>query len=285
MFKVFIDPGHGGSDPGATAFGVQEKDLTLKIARAVCEELIRNVPCRFKLSRTTDKTMSLKERTDMANQWGADLLVSIHINAGGGSGFESFIFNGRHKAQTSFYQTTIHQAILKHTSWTDRGQKQENFHMLRESRMSAVLTESGFIDHPDDVKKLKQAHFIQKIAAGHVSGIGQALSTQHTKPPQKNQATYTIQKGDTLWDIAQDNHTTLAHIFELNPGIDPYQLQIGQNIQIGSIKDTDQYHEIAPGDTLWSLSKTYHTTITVLLANNPGIKPQALKIGQQIKIR
>ena len=92
MTKIFIDPGHGGTDPGAVGNGLQEKNLTLSIATQIRDMLVseyENVEVR--MSRTGDTTLSLTERTNMANSWGADYFLSVHINAGGGTGFESFI--------------------------------------------------------------------------------------------------------------------------------------------------------------------------------------------------
>src|SRR5690625_2559502 len=93
MTKIFIDPGHGGSDPGAVGNGLREKDLTLKISKKIAN-ILKDYHCSVKLSRTGDQTLSLKQRTDMANKWGADFLLSVHINAGGGTGYEDFIYNG-----------------------------------------------------------------------------------------------------------------------------------------------------------------------------------------------
>jgi len=93
MIRIFIDPGHGGSDSGAVANGLDDKNLTLDIAvrlRAILLGEYRGVEVR--LSRETDTTVSLKQRVQMANSWGADYFLSIHINAGGGTGFESYIY-------------------------------------------------------------------------------------------------------------------------------------------------------------------------------------------------
>jgi len=83
MVKIYIDPGHGGNDPGAVANGLREKDLTLKIGLKLRDYLSGYENVQIRMSRTTDKTVSLSERTNDANKWGADLFVSIHINAGG----------------------------------------------------------------------------------------------------------------------------------------------------------------------------------------------------------
>ena len=94
MVKIFIDPGHGGSDPGAVGFGLQEKNLTLDIANRVRDILMseyENV-C-IKMSRTSDVFVSLSSRTNAANKWGADFYLSIHINSGGGTGFETYRYS------------------------------------------------------------------------------------------------------------------------------------------------------------------------------------------------
>lgn len=95
MVKIFIDPGHGGSDPGATGNGLQEKTLTLQIALALRTILTNEYEdVSLLLSRTSDQYVSLNDRTNAANNWGADFFLSIHVNSGGGTGFESYIYPG-----------------------------------------------------------------------------------------------------------------------------------------------------------------------------------------------
>lgn len=83
MVKIFIDPGHGGTDSGAVGNGLKEKDLTLKISKKIKEKLANYENVQIKLSRESDQTLSLPQRTNMANAWGANYLISVHINAGG----------------------------------------------------------------------------------------------------------------------------------------------------------------------------------------------------------
>src|SRR5699024_10120128 len=94
MVKIFLDPGHGGIDAGAVGNGLLEKNVTLKIAIDIRKYLAGYKNVSIKMSRTTDKTVTLTERTRMANNWGANYFLSIHINAGGGTGFESYIYRG-----------------------------------------------------------------------------------------------------------------------------------------------------------------------------------------------
>ena len=175
MVKIFIDPGHGGNDPGAVANGLKEKDLNLKIAKKIAN-LLSGV-ATVKLSRSTDTFLKLEERARLANNWGADLFVSIHINAGGGTGFESFVYNrlsSNSKAKT--IQKVIHDEIMKQIpDVVNRGMKQANFAVLRLTKMPAILTENLFIDTKADANKLKSDAYLDKIAKGHALGIAKAL--------------------------------------------------------------------------------------------------------------
>ena len=174
--KIFIDPGHGGQDSGATGNGLREKDLTLEIATHIKNLLLseyNNVT--VKMSRTDDSYVTLTERTSSANAWGADYFLSIHINAGGGEGYEDYIYPGI-GGVTKVYQSNIHSEIMKLVNFKDRGEKTANFHVLRESNMPALLTENGFIDNSRDATKLKSASFIDAIARGHVNGIAKSFA-------------------------------------------------------------------------------------------------------------
>jgi len=175
MRKVWIDAGHGGKDPGACKNGLQEKDIVLTISLEIKKQLERDYDgVQVELSRSKDVFLELKERTTAANKAGADLLVSIHCNAGGGAGgFESFRYTGGSAASRSL-QNVLHtdiMAALKPYNVIDRGQKAKNLHMCRESRMPAVLTENLFIDVAADATKLKRREVIDALIAGHVAGI------------------------------------------------------------------------------------------------------------------
>lgn len=184
--KIFIDPGHGGSDPGAVGNGLREKDLTLQIAKRI-EAILKNeyTGVSTRMSRTGDQTVSLSQRTNAANAWGADVFLSIHINAGGGTGYEDFIYNGKVSSATSALQNIMNVEITKQVDFRNRGKKRANFHVLRETRMPAILTENGFIDNRTDASKLKQSSYIEKIARGHVNGLARALGIKK-KPTTKS---------------------------------------------------------------------------------------------------
>ena len=175
MVKVYIDPGHGGSDPGAVGNGIEEKNITLQIAIQIRDILLAEYEnVSVQMSRTDDQTVSLDARTNAANNWNADFFLSVHINSGGGSGFESFVYPGVGRP-TVTYQELIHQKVLEQVQFIDRGLKQSSFHVLRESNMDAILTENGFIDHSEDAGKLKSSGFLENLARGHAYGIADAF--------------------------------------------------------------------------------------------------------------
>lgn len=179
MVKIYVDAGHGGSDPGAEGNGLQEKNVTLQIAKKVQEYLGEYSNATVKMSRTTDKTVSLAARTNEANAWGADYFLSIHINAGGGTGYEDYIHNTlSDTSNTANLRNTIHAEVVKLNNLGDRGKKKENLHVLRESSMPAMLSENGFIDTKADADKMKNATWINNVARGHVNGLAKALGLQ-----------------------------------------------------------------------------------------------------------
>jgi len=247
VVKIFIDPGHGGSDSGATGNGLLEKNLTLQISVMIRDMLSQYQNTEVKMSRTTDVFVPLKERTDSANEWGADFLLSVHINAfnGAASGYENYIFPGAAGAAVT-YQNIIHEEVLKETGFSDRGKKQGNLHMLRESRMPALLTENGFIDNASDAAKLKQQAYIERIAQGHVNGLVRAfnLKERTPKPPywdgvemkQGQIGRISILKRINLWKRDANNRLTFVRI--LQPGeryrVYGYDTLYGGQYNVGS---------------------------------------------------
>lgn len=233
MVKIFIDPGHEGVtkglDPGAVGNGLKEADLTLDIAKRMRGKLSTYNNVQVKLSREGNKKLTLSQRAKMANDWGADIFISIHINAGGGIGFESYIYNGSVSSSTIAYQNIIHEEIVKATGWNDRGKKRENYAVLRETKMPAILTENGFIDNTTDANKLKNDSFLDKIAQGHVNGIVKLFNLKKNSTPSG--VTHIVQAGDTLWGISQKYGVTIEQIKEAN-GLISDTIYVGQKLII-----------------------------------------------------
>ncbi|RST74218.1 N-acetylmuramoyl-L-alanine amidase [Siminovitchia acidinfaciens] len=177
--KVVVDPGHGGWDSGAVGNGLLEKDLTLKISRKVNQNLVNNYVVDTRMTRDSDVYLSLKQRTDFANNWGANLFLSIHINASGGSGYEDYIHNKTATPEDKKVQAEINKEINKiliEYNKKNRGQKQANFHVLRESKMASILLEILFIDNKSDAQLLKNEKFLNDISEAISTGVGNALA-------------------------------------------------------------------------------------------------------------
>lgn len=194
MAKVYIDPGHGGSDPGAVANGLKEKDLVLSIAKYARNYLQNNYKgVTVRMSRSTDKYLTLTQRANDANRWGADVFVSIHINAGGGVGYEDYIYNGKVSSNTHKLQDAIHKKVAPLFT-RDRGRKRANFAVVRQTKMPAVLTENGFIDNKTDANFLSKKSNLKKIGEAHAKGIAVYLGLEKGNSKPKKKTTPTISK-------------------------------------------------------------------------------------------
>ena len=183
--RVWIDAGHGGAQPGACALGYKEKDLTLQIATLLGAELTR---CGITVAqtRTTDVDIPLDTRGPQANKWGADYFVSVHLNAGGGRGVETWcsIAGGKSKALAECIQ-----AELVGLGYVDRGVKtrkgddgRDYLAVIRQTNMPAILAEVGFIDSAEDMARFDAAKAAQAIARGICKHTGVAYKQAVTVP-------------------------------------------------------------------------------------------------------
>lgn len=172
---LVIDPGHGGSDPGAVGYGLKEKEVTLNTA-LLLKPLLAKTPLNVKYTRETDVTLDLvKDRVSYALSVKGDMFVSIHANAGGGTGSETYYYG---KKATNPYVTDskllaeyIQKRLVVAMETKNRGFKHGNFHVIRENRMPAVLVELAFIDTKADNDKLKSTVYRQRAAEAIYLGI------------------------------------------------------------------------------------------------------------------
>lgn len=176
MKKVFIDPGHGGKDPGAVGInGLREKDIVLSVSLLIGEVLKRHNVGVF-YSRIQDEFIELSERAKMANRIGVDAFVSVHCNSFSNpqaQGLETFSHpsskNGIALAKC------IQDSILNDKLYTkNRGLKTANFAVLRLTSMTSTLVELGFISNVEDVDilKNKQNELAEGVAKGILNFLG-----------------------------------------------------------------------------------------------------------------
>ncbi len=152
--RIWIDPGHGGSDPGAAANGVVEKVINLIVAMELTR-LLKKAGFIVGISRTNDLFVGLTERCQMANQFGADIFVSVHHNAGGGDGYECIhsIHHGAgadlaHEIADAFGKLGQNPHGAK-AVYSREGQHGDYYAVIRQTNMPAVITEYAFLDSPD----------------------------------------------------------------------------------------------------------------------------------------
>lgn len=187
--KVKVDGGHGGHDTGAIGNGLYEKTITLALARRVADILDDEYDgVQASLTRSNDTFLSLSKRADLANDDGADFFLSIHINAGGGTGYEDFVYDGqKNGSPTDKSREKIHEAVvpvLKKYGIKNRGKKFANFAVLRKTKMQAVLVETLFIDDKDDAKLLKKASFLEDMAQAYAKGVAEVVGAKRKAKPK-----------------------------------------------------------------------------------------------------
>jgi N-acetylmuramoyl-L-alanine amidase len=252
MPKVCIDPGHNSSgvDTGAKANGLKEQDLTLNIARKLRDILQLN-GFEVKLTREGDSiggstvTESLKARCDIANAFGADLFISIHINAGGGTGTEVYALPGGRAVVAA--QRLLDRLVYA-CGWANRGVKTDReFYVLVHTDMPAILTENGFIDSGDSAK-LADFKFLQVIAEAHAKGICDFFGVTFKQLVEPTPAQTTIPKPEPVFVPEPPKPAETTNPVEL-----PKPITIPESV-------------IVPTEKVWYNSKTLWANAVMLAA-------------------
>lgn len=208
--KVCIDPGHGGYDPGAVGNGMKEKELTLDICMKL-KPLLEYNGISVVLTRDgdyapghyeNDQKRDLGARVTCAESEKVDLFVSIHINAGGGTGVEVLVIDTGGRAEIAAKKVLPY--LVQAGEWRNRGVKTQNVMVLRETSMPAILTENGFIDKYDDIAKMKETSFRQALAVAHAKGICDYFGIVYKEPITSQPIS------DVLYRIILDGKQTMA---------------------------------------------------------------------------
>ncbi len=176
---IVIDPGHGGTDPGSKSVtGKYEKDLNFSVSNILSEGL-KDKGYNVLLTRDTDVFVDLYERARIANDSNADIFVSIHGNSIGGNssinGIEVYYWpaNKSEIKEEDQYPLakSIFDEMMKATGAVSRGVKTNSYVVVRETKMPAVLIETGFISNPHEASLLYTEEYQNKIVEGIIKGI------------------------------------------------------------------------------------------------------------------
>ena len=173
-YKVVIDPGHGGPDPGAVGIGgLRETDVVLDVSLQV-SDLLSAKGVKVLMTRKNEIDLDLPPRVAKANRYKANAFVSIHANASRGkrrdvNGLETFYYTGYRGLSLA---KNIHKEIVKVSYGSpDRGVRRSRFFVIRRTDMPAALVEIGFVTGRIDARKLKQKYHRQKLAFAIAKGI------------------------------------------------------------------------------------------------------------------
>lgn len=287
--KVVIDAGHGGADPGAVSGNLKEKDLNLQAAQYMYKRLEElGIPAT--IVRNTDETLDRKERINrILNAYGNNsdvILISNHINAGGGEGAEIVyaLRNNPTLAQMALdnigdagqIERKVYQRRLPENP------NKDYYFIIRDTgNLESLLVEYGFIDNANDAYKLQNN--LTDYVEGVVKAIADYVQVPYTKDSTTQENYYTVRRGDTLYSIANKFGTTVDTIKRLN-NLTSNTLTIGQTLLISeeTLPEVSTYI-VEKGDTLYGIANKFGTTVDIIKRLN-NLTVNTLLPGQQILV-
>ncbi len=175
---IVVDPGHGGSNPGAVGNGTREADNNLAVSLKLRDKLTR-AGAKVVMTRETDRTVApegsslgqeLAKRVDIAETNNADMFVSVHSNSNPDPsiyGTMTFFPSGK----SSKLALEVQDNIIRETGAVDKGTSPATFYVLRNTTMPSILVEMGFVTNPNEAIKLQDDSYRNKIAQGIFNGI------------------------------------------------------------------------------------------------------------------
>ena len=289
--KVIIDPGHGGTDSGATGNNLLEKDYNLLISKYMYDRF-KELGVPVAITRDSDTTLSPTDRVNtILNKFGNSsdvILISNHVNSGGGEGAE-VIYALRNR-------DTLAKRILENIGAA--GQETRKYYQRRlpsdtskdyyfihrnTGNLEPLIVEYGFIDNTKDVEFLKENY--KELAEAVISAVANYIGVPYTPPEGITTNTYVVQKGDTLYSIANKLGTTVSELKKEN-NLTTNTLQIGEVLRIPTkeiYEGEENVYIVQKGDTLYSVAMANNTTVDELKRIN-NLTSNILSTGQLLKI-
>lgn len=283
--KIVIDAGHGGADPGAIGNGLYEKDLNLKAAQYMKKRLQElNIPVT--LIRNEDETLEREERINrILKAYGNDpnvILISNHINAGGGEGAEIVYALRNEPTLANLILDNIGQAgQIKRKVYQRRLPENPNkdyYFIIRDTaNLESLLIEYGFIDNKQDALKLEN-NLLDYVEAV-VEALAEYTNTPYKRPESANY--YVVKKGDTLYKIANKYNLSVDELKKLN-NLSSDNLNIGQKLIVSAETNLpSNIYIVEKGDTLYSIASAYGISVQELKELN-GLTTNGIYIGQEL---
>ena len=285
-YKIVIDPGHGGDDPGASGNGIIEKDLNLLISKEMYEKF-RSLGIPTYITRLDDSTLSPTERTKkILDAFGNDsnvIVISNHINSGGGDGAEVIYALRNTDKLSNLILNELEKAgqnVRKAYQRRLPSDPSKDYYFIHRDtgNTEPVIIEYGFLDSTgDDVNQLKNNYI--KFADAVVTAVSNYIDL-----PYELGNVYIVKKGDSLYSIAQKYNTTVDELKKLN-GLTSNIINVGQILKLPekeNIVDYDLYI-VKKGDTLYKIANTYNISVNELKKIN-NLTSDTLSIGQQLLV-
>lgn len=288
MTKIVIDPGHGGSDNGASGNGIIEKNLTLDISKYMYDQFDKlGIP--VSITRTTDETLTPTERVErILAPYGNSsdvIVISNHINAGGGDGAEVIYAlrdNGTLANKVLEEIRLAGQNVRKAYQRRLPSDTSKDYYFIHRNTgiTEPIIVEYGFLDSTsDDVSQLKNnwRDYVDAVVRGVADYIGVAYD-------QDVEGIYVVKSGDTLYSIARKYNTTVDEIKRLND-LTSNTLTIGTKLIVPTEKEDESKgtYVVKAGDTLYKIANANNVTVADIINANK-LTSNVLSIGQELII-
>ena len=289
--KVIIDPGHGGTDSGATGNNLLEKDYNLLISKYMYDRF-KELGVPVAITRDSDTTLSPTDRVNtILNKFGNSsdvILISNHVNSGGGEGAEViYALRNRDTLAKRILENigATGQTIRKYYQRRLPSDTSKDYYFIHRNtgNLEPLIVEYGFIDNTKDVEFLKENY--KELAEAVISAVANYIGVPYTPPEGITTNTYVVQKGDSLYSIANKLGTTVSELKKEN-NLTTNTLQIGEVLRIPTkeiYEGEENVYIVQKGDTLYSVAMANNTTVDELKKAN-NLTSNILSTGQLLKI-
>ena len=289
--KVIIDPGHGGTDSGATGNNLLEKDYNLLISKYMYDRF-KELGVPVAITRDSDTTLSPTDRVNtILNKFGNSsdvILISNHVNSGGGEGAEViYALRNRDTLAKRILENigATGQTIRKYYQRRLPSDTSKDYYFIHRNtgNLEPLIVEYGFIDNTKDIEFLKENY--KELAEAVISAVANYIGVPYTPPEGITTNTYVVQKGDSLYSIANKLGTTVSELKKEN-NLTTNTLQIGEVLRIPTkeiYEEEENVYIVQKGDTLYSVAMANNTTVDELKKAN-NLTSNILSTGQLLKI-
>ena len=289
---IVIDAGNGGRASVATGNGLVAKNLTLEISRYIYDRLKQlNIP--VSMTRDSDVTLSDDERVQRAlNAFGRGsdvIILSNRVSSGKGEGAETIYALRNNDTLAKSISEALEGAGQTSRKYYQRRWPENPLYdydpfIRNTENAETLIVEYGSLDNQADATKLKNN--LEAYAEAVVRALANYAGVTYIPPNGSIEDIYTVQKGDSLWSIANKFGVTVEELKSAN-NLSSNTLQIGQVLviprEVGTSPGSYITYTVQSGDSLYKIATRYETTVQEIIDAN-GLTSTVLSIGQQLKI-